>query len=634
MLNRKISKLKLDLKSKGRSRFILLHKYILTGIPVLSIFALVGIATFSIINLDTNEVYAETYTASDTSGNSSISLTIGGAGETEQVEAGRGSTTYRSHTIRIKADVIEDYGLTISGSANLTAPSGGNTIGGANNTTGTNMANNTWGYGWGDTSTSDADLIYRTLNTAGTDLLTVNNANDKPALVDRAIDFTKKLVFAVKFSDDAIPGRYYANVTLSLTATPAVLTKYSITYNANGGSNAPATQTAESYDKSYSFTAAAKGSMARSGYTFLGWSTSNTATSVQYAAEATVSLTQNDPTKTLYAVWQQNSYNYKVTFNCNGGTGCPSNLNTTSTATSYSYTIPSTEPTKSGYVFLGYNTSSSATTANTAYTPSKTITLTSSSPALTLYAVWKVITPFPSSLTTMQGMTATICKNASVGATATLTDTRDNNTYTIAKLADNKCWMTQNLRIVNKPISSTSSDVSSSFTIPASNISGFSSATTANAYYNNNTNFGAYYTWCAATAGTCSSATDNNTNASASICPKGWKLPLGGTNGDFSTLYNIYNAQSSTWGSSTSGFWLGAASLTSGGSFFYAAGSVRSSELKEANNSGFYWSRTSAGSGTAYHLSFYKTSSGVVIMPNDDYTRSIGASIRCVAYSS
>ena len=50
-------------------------------------------------------------------------------------------------------------------------------------------------------------------------------------------------------------------------------------------------------------------------------------------------------------------------------------------------------------------------------------------------------------ITTMQEMTSDICAATTVGATATLKDTRDNSTYSVAKLADNKCWMTQNMRL-------------------------------------------------------------------------------------------------------------------------------------------------------------------------------------------
>ena len=53
----------------------------------------------------------------------------------------------------------------------------------------------------------------------------------------------------------------------------------------------------------------------RKGYTFLGWSTSNTATSSQYAGGATYTIGASNVT--LYAVWSINQYT--ITFNGNGG---------------------------------------------------------------------------------------------------------------------------------------------------------------------------------------------------------------------------------------------------------------------------------------------------------------------------
>lgn len=48
---------------------------------------------------------------------------------------------------------------------------------------------------------------------------------------------------------------------------------------------------------------------------------------------------------------------------------------------------------------------------------------------------------------TMQGMTPAICNAAAVGSSMQLLDVRDNKMYWVAKLADNKCWMTQNLEL-------------------------------------------------------------------------------------------------------------------------------------------------------------------------------------------
>ena len=48
-------------------------------------------------------------------------------------------------------------------------------------------------------------------------------------------------------------------------------------------------------------------------------------------------------------------------------------------------------------------------------------------------------------ISNMQDMTSEICNASTVGQTNRLTDTRDDKLYWVAKLADNQCWMTQNL---------------------------------------------------------------------------------------------------------------------------------------------------------------------------------------------
>ena len=84
-------------------------------------------------------------------------------------------------------------------------------------------------------------------------------------------------------------------LTFTLTVTsPAT---YTVSYNANGGAGAPASQT-----KTYGVTLTlSKTAPTRTGYTFLGWATSSTATTAAYKAGG--SYTAN-ASATLYAVWK------------------------------------------------------------------------------------------------------------------------------------------------------------------------------------------------------------------------------------------------------------------------------------------------------------------------------------------
>lgn len=87
---------------------------------------------------------------------------------------------------------------------------------------------------------------------------------------------------------------------------PVTAYTYALYFDANGGTlngASPVTQTTTSTTYSFTVTATAT----REGYTFLGWSTDRSATTVTYPAGSTVTLTAAAPVATLYAVWQENA---------------------------------------------------------------------------------------------------------------------------------------------------------------------------------------------------------------------------------------------------------------------------------------------------------------------------------------
>ena len=151
------------------------------------------------------------------------------------------------------------------------------------------------------------------------------------------------------------------------------LASYTISYNANKGSGAPSSQT-KWYGTNLTLSSTKP---TRTNYTFLGWATSSTATSASYQPGATYSANAN---LTLYAVWKANTYT--VSYNANGGTGAPSNQTKTADV---NLTLSSTKPTRTNYTFLGWATSSTATSAS--YQPGATY---SANANLTLYAVWQL----------------------------------------------------------------------------------------------------------------------------------------------------------------------------------------------------------------------------------------------------
>ncbi len=220
------------------------------------------------------------------------------------------------------------------------------------------------------------------------------------------------------------------------------------------------------------------------------------------------------------------------------------------------------------------------------YGPNQTIEFTAgqySTEGLSLYAVW---VPSAGSIQNWTG-----CGNLTQGAVTALTDQRDNNTYAVAKLADGKCWMIENLRLNNTNSDNatgalaqgygTSSTYGNFIGLANPETANFTNNTTANSIYysdtqsgtasinigttnfpgyrmprfrNDNTNtdstanpnttvanmtsvnrniysYGNYYSWPAAKANTSSFNSIVNSNAAdTSICPKGWRLPKGGGN--------------------------------------------------------------------------------------------------------
>ena len=85
----------------------------------------------------------------------------------------------------------------------------------------------------------------------------------------------------------------------------------------------------------------------------------------------------------------QPTYTCNVVFNANGGSGGPNNLYYTGTSTSdHTFTIPSTEPTRSNYRFVEWNTNRNG--YGTSYSPGDTISVGYQSTE-TLYAQWEAI---------------------------------------------------------------------------------------------------------------------------------------------------------------------------------------------------------------------------------------------------
>ena len=264
----------------------------------------------------------------------------------------------------------------------------------------------------------------------------------------------------------------------------------------------------------------------------------------------------------------------------------------------------------------------------------------------------------------MQDATPVICTAVDEGQVGQVIDTRDNQVYKIAKLADGKCWMVENLNLAGgTALSTDNTDVTSEYiasytagdsrlsksgntlVLPASDTVGFITNNYSYVYNSGNkTNCGAsgqrtpcysYYSWDAATLGSGRTIDTENTDAPYSICPKGWRLPTSGgisnnewKRGDFYKLATAYgaNLESNSYENSSSTFYDNAGPNTTVPNFLLA-GYYLNGSFSGGGNIGFYWSSTSYSSTSNVHNLYFSSS---YVNSADYYVRNRGFSVRCL----
>ncbi len=151
---------------------------------------------------------------------------------------------------------------------------------------------------------------------------------------------------------------------------------YTITYNANGGTGSPSSQT-KTHGQSINLRDATP---TRIGYNFLFWTVTPDGGSCWYPGESY----EGNRDLHLYAQWEAKTYT--IAYNANGGTGAPSSQ--TKTHGKSIYLISST-PTRDGYDFIYWNTRADG--SGVRWDPNDSYSIDAD---LYLYAQWKsVITP-------------------------------------------------------------------------------------------------------------------------------------------------------------------------------------------------------------------------------------------------
>ena len=359
---------------------------------------------------------------------------------------------------------------------------------------------------------------------------------------------------------------------------------------------------------------------------------------------------------------------------------------------------------RDGYGFAGWSDAFDYATNTNAhfYGPNEDITVPTGTTAngLSLYAVWI------KSAGSMQSDAASVCNgltvatysnegdadeatwsiNATLSSISALTDTRDGQTYAIAKLADNKCWMIENLRLADThqegastvPTTLTTANTNNplndgtnvtlkhnySDTETYTNLSATSSNATSWCSTNsaacddqsrlrtNNTakrvsyamtdtmstnanlySYGNYYNWYSATAGRGTYSTGSGATT-GDLCPTGWHLPTGIGSGEFGLLSNSLGgyknasdvAQTMSSSTAPTGAIMEKRLRHFPNNFLYS-GNVNGTSLLGRGSYAYYWSSTALNSSNVYNLHFSSSS----VYPGTNYnSKYTGRTVRCL----
>lgn len=181
----------------------------------------------------------------------------------------------------------------------------------------------------------------------------------------RGTSAATRYLYAKLINVDRVGGAMYASTTFTVPALPS----YTVSYNANGGSGAPSSQT-----KWHGTTLKLSSTKpTRTGYTFQGWATSASG-NVAYAVGANYT---GNAALTLYAKWTPNTYT--VTYDANGGTDAPASQ---TKAHDVALTLTRVVPYKEGCWVDGWATSPNG---KVVYAPGATYTANAN---IVLYAVY------------------------------------------------------------------------------------------------------------------------------------------------------------------------------------------------------------------------------------------------------
>lgn len=439
-------------------------------------------------------------------------------------------------------------------------------------------------------------------------------------------------------------------------------------------------------------------------YRFLGWSEDKDATEPTYTSqddiERFLDLASGDSV-VLYAISEPA---FTISYNGNGADSVSNMDNVeqySADLTPIGKQVDLLAPnfSRKGYGFVGWSTDKEAwrhlidddeDNDPTIYGPNQTITIdediirkAGESKKLALNAIWVPVERDSdgnavflqgwqgcSALTATEYNMETGMLEVGKNSITALKDNRDGEIYTIARLADGNCWMTENLRLNNSITKESTTREFSSFnthnpSLPLTNnytgqtVSNRLSASSdewctegSDECYNqsiintdniDNTvvspifkqdftnqihkgfsediySYGVYYNWYSATAGHGVFGTGSQETVVGDICPAGWQLPLGDrvdADKSFWRLNEMMGAKQSQEGSQ---IWRS-----------FPNNLIYSGDWKDSTAiggfSGVYWSSTSRDNYSAFVMDVYDTGINLVNIDGKYY----GSPVRCVA---
>ena len=219
-----------------------------------------------------------------------------------------------------------------------------------------------------------------------------------------------------------------------------------------------------------------------------------------------------------------------------------------------------------------------------------------------------------------------------------VTDSRDGQSYAVAKLEDGNCWMLQNLKLgkLSDTLTLTQDDSnvsSAGFVLDGKSADGIMTAETVvvdgtDVPYQNNSpeyyctnDYGCYYNWYTATAGSGTTWVSSG-DLDYTICPKGWSMPTSQEWIDLTTAYSsnalnmlVVNPTTTTEninGAQQPGLLLGGRYGSYGNSW--------------DGRYGNYWSRSAYDLRSGYL--FEISPSGV--SPANEFTKYVASAVRCL----